>query len=126
MSEPKGVMLSHGNLLSNARAKLAAAPQFATDVRLNVLPFAHAYARTCELSTWIISGSLLCIARDWAEFLELSPIGRACSDLPHATPSVKGDRGIMILFRPQEQRAIEPPGFPWQLDHFRLTDRHCR
>lgn len=73
MSDPKGVMLSHRNLLSNARAKLAAAPQQANDVRLNVLPFAHAYARTCELSTWIISGSLLCIARNWAEFLELSP-----------------------------------------------------
>lgn len=85
MNEPKGVMLSHGNLVSNARAKLAAAPQFASDVRLNVLPFAHAYARTCELSTWIISGSLLCIARNWAEFLELSPrIGPTLVNLvPH-------------------------------------------
>lgn len=73
MSEPKGVMLSHRNLLSNAQAKLAAAPQSATDVRLNILPFAHAYARTCELSTWISSGSLLCIARTWAEFLRLGP-----------------------------------------------------
>ncbi len=77
IDQPKGVLLSQGNLLSNARAKLAAAPQFATDVRLNILPFAHAYARTCELSTWILSGSQLCIAPDWNTFLswalELEP-----------------------------------------------------
>jgi long-chain acyl-CoA synthetase len=56
-AEPKGVMLSHGNLLSNALAKLDAMPQNADDLRLNLLPFAHAYARTCELTTWLISGS---------------------------------------------------------------------
>ncbi|MGN6135572.1 MAG: AMP-binding protein [Aureliella sp.] len=72
ISQPKGVMLSHGNLLTNALAKLDAAPQVAEDVRLNILPFAHAYARTCELSTWIISGSQLCIARDWQDVLELA------------------------------------------------------
>ena len=67
--EPKGVMLSHRNLLSNAIAKLDAAPQFATDRRLNVLPFSHAYARTCELSTWVVSQSTLAIAKDWDAFL---------------------------------------------------------
>ena len=64
---PKGVMLSHHNLLTNARAKLAAAPQLHDDLRLNVLPFAHAYARTCELSAWIVSRSRLAIAGSWQE-----------------------------------------------------------
>ena len=73
MSEPKGVMLSHRNLVSNALAKLGAAPQFADDVRLNVLPFAHAYARTCELSAWIITGSQMIIAHDWANALRVAP-----------------------------------------------------
>lgn len=73
ISQPKGAVLSHGNLLSNARAKLAAAPQFADDVRLNILPFAHAYARTCELSTWILSGSQLCIADSWETLLAWAP-----------------------------------------------------
>lgn len=66
---PKGVLLSHRNLLASAVGKLDAAPQFPDDLRLNGLPFAHAYARTCELSAWILSGSRLAIARDWESLL---------------------------------------------------------
>lgn len=73
MSAPKGIVLSNRNLLTNALAKLDAAPQFETDIRLNVLPFSHAYARTCELSTWLLSGSRLVLATDWRMFLELGP-----------------------------------------------------
>ncbi len=54
---PKPVVLSHRNLVSNALAKLDAAPQSSLDLRLNVLPFCHAYARTCELSTWILTAA---------------------------------------------------------------------
>ncbi len=72
VSKPKGVLLSHGNLISNARAKLAAAPQFETDERLNILPFAHAYGRTCELSTWLLTRSHLTIASDWDHFLKFA------------------------------------------------------
>lgn len=74
IGQPKGALLSHGNLLSNAQAKLQAAPQWPSDVRLNILPFAHAYARTCELSTWILSGSTLCVVRDWNAFLYWAPV----------------------------------------------------
>lgn len=56
---PKGVMLSHDNLMLNAAAKLSAMPQQSADHRINILPFAHAYARTCELTAWILSGSSL-------------------------------------------------------------------
>lgn len=56
-SAHKGVMLTHRNLVSNAMAKLDAMPQVADDHRLNFLPFSHAYARTCELSTWLLSQS---------------------------------------------------------------------
>lgn len=71
IAQPKGVLLSHRSLLTNAQAKLSAAPQRSADLRLNLLPFAHAYARTCELSTWIISGCRLAIAEHWAQFLTL-------------------------------------------------------
>lgn len=58
-SSHKGVMLTHRNLVSNANAKLDAMPQRVDDHRLNFLPFSHAYARTCELTTWLLSyGSL--------------------------------------------------------------------
>lgn len=65
---PKGVMLSYSNLGSNAHAKLLALPQSPDDIRLNLLPWSHAYARTCELSAWWISGSQLAVATgslDW-------------------------------------------------------------
>lgn len=55
--QSRGVTLSHRNLVSNALAKLDAMPERADDLRLNFLPFAHAYARTCELTTWLIVGS---------------------------------------------------------------------
>ncbi len=59
---PRGVMLSHQNLISNAYAKLDAMPQDHSDHRLNFLPFLHAYARTCELTTWLISRSSMEVA----------------------------------------------------------------
>lgn len=73
LAEPKGVMLSHRNLVSNSTAKLAAAPQYASDLRLNVLPFAHAYARTCELTSWILTRSRLVVVDSWLELLRVAP-----------------------------------------------------
>lgn len=72
----KGVLLSHRNLVSNALAKLEAAPQQHNDLRLNVLPFSHAYARTCELSSWLLTGGQLAIADNWLHFLQLAPLVR--------------------------------------------------
>lgn len=80
-THPKGVMLSHGNLLSNAIAKLDAMPQSASDVRLNLLPFAHAYARTCELTTWLLSGgAMACVSSHRAISTDNSPT-RALAEL---------------------------------------------
>jgi len=62
-ARPKGVMLSHKNLLSNGLAKLDAMPQTPSDIRLNLLPFSHGYARTCELTAWLLSRSAMaCVA----------------------------------------------------------------
>lgn len=84
-ASPKGVMLSHGNLLSNAEAKLDAMPQDAQDLRLNLLPFAHAYARTCELTAWYLSGGVMACASDSQSLIELAPILRPT--LINAVPS---------------------------------------
>src|SRR5262249_19777176 len=43
---PKGVMLTHGNLLSNACAAVEASPLSPECVVLGWLPFSHIYART--------------------------------------------------------------------------------
>lgn len=43
---PKGVMLTHGNLLSDVAAGLAAVPLWPDDVLLSFLPVSHAFERT--------------------------------------------------------------------------------
>ncbi|TWT83375.1 Long-chain-fatty-acid--CoA ligase [Planctomycetes bacterium CA13] len=60
---PKGVVLSHQSLASNASAKLGAVPQSIEDVRLTCLPLSHAYARTCDFGTWLLSGCTLALTR---------------------------------------------------------------
>jgi long-chain acyl-CoA synthetase len=61
----KAVTLSRRSLSTNAAAKCEAAPQAADDVRLIVLPIYHAYARTCDLGTWLLSGGTLAITSGW-------------------------------------------------------------
>ncbi|WP_168563836.1 class I adenylate-forming enzyme family protein [Crateriforma spongiae] len=62
-ARPQGVRLSNRALLINAQDKLEAVPHSIDDVRLTVLPFCHAYARTCDVGTWLISGCTLAISR---------------------------------------------------------------
>jgi long-chain acyl-CoA synthetase len=59
---PKGVMLTHGNLLSNAVAVNDLAPRGPEAVLLCWLPFSHIYARTVDHYLSIVSGVLLCLA----------------------------------------------------------------
>lgn len=47
--EPKGVMLTQGNLAANATATVAAFRGQPDDCRLNLLPFSHAYGRMSDL-----------------------------------------------------------------------------
>ncbi len=69
---PKGVTLSHETLAKNAYAKLKAVPQSPTDVRLTSLPLAHAYARTCDLGTWLLSGCTLVLSYGYAGWKQLA------------------------------------------------------
>ncbi|HEX5707274.1 MAG TPA: long-chain fatty acid--CoA ligase [Pyrinomonadaceae bacterium] len=45
--EPKGVMLTHANFISNVLAIESALPIYATDVSLSVLPLSHIFERVC-------------------------------------------------------------------------------
>jgi long-chain acyl-CoA synthetase len=99
-SEPRAVLLSHQNLVSNAISKLDAMPQFATDHRLNLLPFAHAYARTCELTMWLLSGSSLETVHGTESFIERLSVAQPT--LVNAVPAVYEARFVNL-------RAAEPP-----------------
>jgi long-chain acyl-CoA synthetase len=59
---PKGVMLTHGNLLSNTLAAIEVAPFEPGDIILNWLPFSHIYARTVDHYESLAAGVLLCLA----------------------------------------------------------------
>jgi long-chain acyl-CoA synthetase len=62
MGMPKGVMLSHQNLLANADSILRELPIHATDRALAVLPFCHAFGNSI-LQTHVLSGATLIIDR---------------------------------------------------------------
>ncbi len=59
---PRGVMLSHHNLACNAAAVCQAHGVDANHTLLGILPLSHIYARTCDLYTWVCSGSRLVLA----------------------------------------------------------------
>jgi long-chain acyl-CoA synthetase len=59
---PKGVMLTHGNLLQNAKTTLEIGPRDPSDVLLSWLPYSHIYARTCDLYVPAIAGSTVALA----------------------------------------------------------------
>ncbi|MCG8449105.1 MAG: AMP-dependent synthetase/ligase [Pirellulales bacterium] len=62
--QPRGVMLSHRNLTSNAFAVTEAVGSGADETRLCFLPLSHIYARTCDLYSWLYRGSRLVLAEN--------------------------------------------------------------
>ncbi len=67
---PKGVMLTHANLLSNACAALEGSPKAPEDVVLNWLPFSHIYARTVDHYMNLAAGVAVCLATSGETVLE--------------------------------------------------------
>jgi long-chain acyl-CoA synthetase len=59
---PKGVVLTHDNLLKNAETTLEIGPRDPSDVLLSWLPYSHIYARTCDLYVPAIAGSTVALA----------------------------------------------------------------
>jgi long-chain acyl-CoA synthetase len=60
--EPKGVMLTQGNLANNSCQTIEASGYIPDLVRLNFLPLSHIFARTCDLYCWLVEGSRLALA----------------------------------------------------------------
>ncbi len=60
--EPKGVMLSHRNLTTNALATMQAFEMTGDDLRLCWLPLSHIFARTCDFYSWLACGYQLALA----------------------------------------------------------------
>ena len=60
--EPKGVMMTHRNLMSNARAALDRVGVTEDDVHLSFLPLSHAFERTAGYATVLAAGAQIVYA----------------------------------------------------------------
>lgn len=60
--KPKGVMLSHINILSNIEGALHSLGDHSRDIQLSYLPLCHAYERTGGFYTLFYSGALIALA----------------------------------------------------------------
>ena len=61
--KPKGVMLSHNNMLSNAHAALDTFAVHADDLYLSFLPLSHTFERTCGYYLAVMVGATVAFAR---------------------------------------------------------------
>ena len=77
--EPKGVVLSHGNLLSNVLALKTAIPVTDQQRTLSIVPWAHPLGLTVELHTAIAAGASIGIAAN---------VDRIAEDFPEVRPTV--------------------------------------
>ncbi len=67
---PKGVMLSHANLLSNAHAALQLYPFSPDDLFLSLLPLSHAFERTAGYYLPMMAGATVAYARSVQQLAE--------------------------------------------------------
>jgi long-chain acyl-CoA synthetase len=61
--KPKGVMLSHNNMLSNAHAALDTFTVRGDDLMLSFLPLSHTFERTCGYYLQVMTGATVAYAR---------------------------------------------------------------
>ena len=68
--KPKGVMLSHANLLANAHASLKSVPVFPDDKFLSFLPLSHMFERTVGYYLPMMAGASVAFNRSIPELLD--------------------------------------------------------
>ncbi len=68
--KPKGVMLSHRNMLSNVQSGLAVYEVFPDDIFLSFLPLSHMFERTCDYYLNVVSGASMVFSRSIPQLAE--------------------------------------------------------
>jgi long-chain acyl-CoA synthetase len=80
--DPKGVMLTHGNILSNCFACLESEPMQPDDLNLAWLPLSHIYGRTVDFYERLVAGATMCLAESAetvvANLAEVQPTHLSC------------------------------------------------
>lgn len=67
---PKGVILSHGNLISNINAVHQLLPLKNEDRSLSFLPWAHSFGHTVELQAFLSMGSSMALCDDVSKIID--------------------------------------------------------
>lgn len=67
---PKGVMLSHDNILSNTAAALTVLATDHDDIFMSFLPLSHTFERTCGYYLTVMAGSTVAYARSIPQLAE--------------------------------------------------------
>ncbi len=67
---PKGVMLSHSNILSNAAAALSVLEVNTSDLALSLLPLSHTFERTCGYYATMMAGCTVAYCRSVQQLAE--------------------------------------------------------
>ncbi len=93
--EPKGVMLSHGNLLSNVEATQGILPVTSDDVALSFLPLSHSFERMVFYK-YLYNGATVAFAES------LDTVAR---DLPRIRPTVM--TGVPRVYEKFHARILE-------------------
>ena len=107
---PKGVMLTHANVVANVRAIMQAIPVFPTDVFLSFLPLSHTFERTVGYYLPIAAGAAVAFARSVAEL---------AADLATVRPTVLVsvpriyERAHAALRESTEQHALRRALLAW-------------
>ena len=68
--KPKGVMLSHRNMLANVQSGLSVYEVYPEDVFLSFLPLSHMFERTCDYYLNIVSGASVVFSRSVPQLAE--------------------------------------------------------
>jgi len=110
---PKGVMLSHGALIWNARAVAELHPLRPDDVFLSILPLAHSFERSIGWLCPLIGGSEVAFARSSEHLRE---------DLVTISPTIM--LAVPRLFDKMRAAALEQAAKSWLGAHLlRATER---
>jgi len=116
---PKGVMLSHYNILSNAYSSLQAVPVASDDMLLSFLPLSHTFERTVGYYLPIMCGATVAYARSISQLQE---------DLLIIRPTIliSVPRIYERIYAGIRAKLVEGPKFSRQLFEFSVAVGYSR
>ncbi len=112
--DPKGVMLTHANILSDAEAGLMAQPVGPDDIHLSFLPLSHVLERTIGQFLMIMAGTTIAYATSLLRVAENIPEVRPTVMI--AVPRFFEKLHIKVLDAIREAPAIRQKVFRWGME----------